>query len=143
MFKPSKEKSERTLARINAIFSEKVQETQKYTVAYAYYMKSSLLKKTMYSYVVGFSEADKEIVVIPIDSDANACGDPIVFNKTNIISIKIGAQGDAIIKANGLDQDLHLTVPGFTPPALESAYVLPVEQTEVAVKFRDFVKRDF
>ena len=141
MFKPNKEKSDRTLSAINAVFTEKVPDAQKYTVAYGYYMKSGLMSKTMYSYVVGFSEADKEIVVIPIDSEGNAGGDPMTFNQDNLISVKIGLQGDTIIKANNLDKDLRFIVPGFTPPALEAAYVMPVEQTEVATAFRSFVKK--
>ena len=141
MFKPSKEKSDRTLAKVNEIFTAKVENAQKYTVAYGYYAKSGLMRKTMYGYVIGFSEADKEIVVIPIDSDGNAISDPMIFNKGNLVSVKIGLQGDTIVKANNLDKDLRFMVPGFTPPALEAAYVMPVEQTEAAARFRDFVKK--
>ena len=141
--KPSKEKSERTLALINGIFSQKVQDAQKYTVAYAYYSKSGFFTKTMYSYVIGFSEAERELVVIPIDSDANVLGEPLIFNKSNAVSIKTGLQGDTILKANGLEKDLRFMVPGYTPPALENAYVLPVEQIDAAVKFKDFVKGGF
>ena len=143
MFKPNKEKSEQTLAKINAIFAAAVSEAQKYTVVYGYYVKSGLFSKTTYNYAVGFSAADKELVVIPINSDAEVGGETIIFNKANIISAKLGLQGDCIIKANNLDKDLRLMVPGFTPPALEAAYVLPVEQTDAAVAFRNFVKGGF
>jgi hypothetical protein len=143
MFKPSKEDSERTLGLIKAIFSEKAQNASKYSVAYGYYIKSSFFSKTTFNYIIGFSEADKEIVVIPLDvsEEVKAAGEPIILNKNNIVSIKSGFQGDTVIKANGLATDLRFFVPGFTPPGLENAYVLPVVQTELAVVFRDFVKK--
>ena len=141
MFKPSAEKSAATITLINQVFSSKVPDAQKYTVAYSYFAKPGLISKSMYSYVVGFSEADKEIIVIPLDSQTGDSGEPMVFNKDNIISAKYGMQGDVVIKAKNLDKDLRFMVPGFTPPQLEDAYVLQVEQTGVATKFRDFVKK--
>ena len=67
-------------------------------------------------------------------------GESMIFNKSNTVSIKFGFQGDTIIRVSGLAADLRF-VPGFTPPGLENAYVLPVVQTELAVAFRDFVKK--
>lgn len=143
MFKPSEEKSQKSHQLINQVFLEKVEDADKYTVAYAYYMKRGIFSKKMYSYVIGFSIPDKEIIVIPITSDTTEAGDAIKLTKENIESAKYGLQGDVKIKSDILEEDLRFMVPGFTPPSLEDAYVLPILQEEVAVKFKDFIKENF
>lgn len=143
MFKPSEEKNQKSHQLINQVFLEKVEDVDKYTVAYAYYMKRGIFSQKMYCYVIGFSIPDKEIIVIPITSDTTEAGDAIKLSKENIQSAKYGLQGDVKIKADILEKDLRFMVPGFTPPSLENAYVLPILQEEVAVKFKDFIKENF
>jgi hypothetical protein len=142
MFKPSEKKSQKSHQLINQIFIEKVEDADKYTVVYAYYMKRGIFSQTMYSYIIGFSVPDKEIIVIPITSDTNESGDAINLTKENIQSAKYGLQGDVKIKSDILEKDLRFMVPGFTPPSLENAYVLPILQEDAAVKFKAFIKEN-
>lgn len=139
MFKPSEEKSSKTHELINRVFSEKVGEGHNYMVAYAYYMKSGLFSKKMFSYVVGFNNDSKSIVIIPLDSNGNS-GEAVVLNKENILSAKKGMQGDVTIKTNTAGGDFRFIVPGYTPASLESAYILPVIQEQQAIKFLELIK---
>lgn len=143
MFKPSEEKSQKSHQLINQVFIEKIDNPNKYAVAYAYYFKRGIFSQKMYSYVIGYSIPDKEIVVIPISSDTAESGDAILLKKENIISAKYGLQGDVKIKADILEKDLRFMVPGFTPPSLEDAYVLPILQEDLAVEFKSFIKENF
>lgn len=97
----------------------------------------------MYSYVIGFSISNKEIIIIPITSDTIEAGDPIILTETNIIFAKYGLQGDVKIKSDILEKELRFMVPGYTPLSLEDAYVLPILQEDEAVKFRNFIKENF
>lgn len=143
MFKPSEEKSAKSHELINKVFLENVKDVKKYTVTYAYYMKSGLFSQKMFSYVIGFSISDKELIVIPITSDGEVVGDIITLKKENIVSAKYGLQGNVKIKSDLLKKELSFFVPGFTPPSLEDAYVLPILQEETAIKFKDFIKESF
>ena len=142
MFEPDKAKSAKSHEMIRAAFIKQMGEVGKYTLAYGYYTRSGIFQQLMYSYVIGFSVADRELVIIPIDSDGNA-GDPITLNKSNITSAKYSFQGVVKIKSNLLKKELRFFVPGFTPAALENAYILPIVQKEIAVEFKKFIKESF
>lgn len=142
MFKPSTEKSNKTRAMIQQVFTSKIGENSPYTIAYAYFMKSGLFSKKMYSYVVGFSSADKSVVIIPLDTNGNS-GDAVVLKKEDIASVKKGMQGDFVVKTNRAKEEYRFFVPPYTASTLESAYVLPVIQEEEAAQFINFVKGNF
>ena len=140
MFEPSQEKSQKAHQRIEQLFANSVTDAGKYTVAYAYFIKSGVLSKTTFNYVVGFSVQDKEIVVVPTDSDISEAGEIIKLSESNIESVKYGLQGDVKIKSNVLDKELRFVLPTYTPTTLEAAYVLPILQEEAAIAFKDFIK---
>ncbi|MDL2324275.1 hypothetical protein LJC61_03875 [Ruminococcaceae bacterium OttesenSCG-928-A16] len=105
-------------------------------------MKTGIFAKKVSTYAVGFSASDKEMVVVPLDSDGNS-GDPIVLPKTSITAAKMDLQGGAKIKSDMLKDELRFTVPPYTPTTLEEVYILPVIQEEVAAQFKAFIKENF
>ncbi|MDR0652549.1 MAG: hypothetical protein LBG12_04485 [Synergistaceae bacterium] len=146
MFEPSEEKSRKAHELITQAFGKRIQDTAPYTIAYGYYIKSGFLGifgQKSSSYVIGFSEARKEIIVIPVNSDVDEVGDAIILKKDDIISVKFGLQGDLKIKSGKLNEELRLIVPPYTPTTLEDAYILPINQHEEAEAFKRFVKDTF
>jgi hypothetical protein len=143
MFEPSEEKSQKAHELITRAFGERIKDTAPYTVAYGYYIKSGIFGQKSSSYVIGFSEALKEIIVIPVNSDVDEVGDALSLKKDDIISAKFGLQGDLRIKSGKLNEELRFIVPPYTPTTLESAYILPINQHEEADAFKRFVKDVF
>ena len=141
MFKPSAEKSEATRQLVASIFANRVPNGSKYTVAYAYYMKSGLFGKKVFNYVIGFSAEDQEIVIIPTDSDGNS-SEAVLLQRSHIASAKRGLQGDTKIKTTD-GATYQFVVPPYTPAALEAAYILPVVQEDEATRFMAFIKQSF
>ncbi|GHU61909.1 hypothetical protein AGMMS49983_02430 [Clostridia bacterium] len=140
MFEPSQEKSQKAHQLIEQLFANSVEDADKYTVAYAYFMKSGPFSKKVFNYVVGFSVQDKEIVVVPTDSDIAEAGEVIKLSESNIESAKYGLQGDVKIKSSVLEKELRFVLPAYVPTTLEAAYILPILQEETAVAFKDFIK---
>jgi hypothetical protein len=143
MFKASDEKSRKVHDQIRAVFAKRVNEPEHYTVVYGYWMKNGLFSQKSSSFVVGFSEELKELVVIPANYDMDEAGDAIRLNKENVLSAKFGFQGEVKIKSGILDKELRVVVPPFTPPALEDAYILPINQEAEAGAFKQFIKDTF
>ncbi|MDR3164146.1 MAG: hypothetical protein LBU13_01045 [Synergistaceae bacterium] len=145
MFEPSEEKSRKVHELITQAFGKQIKDPAPYTVVYGYYIKSGILgfgQKTS-SYVIGFSEALKEIIVIPVNSDVDEVGSPVSLKKDDIISAKFGFQGDLKIKSSKLNEELRFIVPPYTPTTLENSYVLTINQHEEADTFKRFVKDTF
>jgi hypothetical protein len=143
MFGANEEKSQKTHARIRAVFAKRVKEPKPYTVTYAYFIKSGIFGQKSSSFVVGFSDERKELVVIPTNLDMDEAGDAIRLNRDNILSAKSGLQGDVKIKSGILDKELRFVVPAYTPTMLESAYILSINQKAEAEAFRRFIKENF
>ncbi|MDR2788924.1 MAG: hypothetical protein LBD06_11375 [Candidatus Accumulibacter sp.] len=143
MFRANEEKSRKTRARIRAVFAKRVKEPKLYTVTYAYFMKSGIFGQKSSSFVVGFSDERKELVAIPANFDMDEAGDAIRLNRDNILSAKFGLQGEVRIKSGILDKELRLVVPAYTPAALESASILPINQEAEAEAFRRFIEENF
>jgi hypothetical protein len=142
MFEPSEEKSRKSRELIIRAFGKRVKDTSPYTVAYGYYIKNGLFGQKSACYTVGFSEALKEIIIIPVNFDADEVGRAVRLKKVDIISAKFGLQGDLKIKSK-LSGELRFIVPPYTPTALESAYILPINQHKEADAFKRFVKATF
>jgi hypothetical protein len=143
MFEPSEEKSQKAHELITRAFGERIKDTASYTVAYGYYIKNGIFGQKSSSYVIGFSEALKEIIVIPVNSDVDEVGNAVSLKKDDVISAKFGLQGDLRIKSGKLKEELRFIVPSYTPTTLESAYILPINQHEEADAFKRFVKDTF
>jgi hypothetical protein len=143
MFEPSEEKSRKAHELITQAFGKRIKDAAPYTIAYGYYIKSGFFRQTSSSYVIGFSEALKELVVIPVDSDADEVGDAISLKKDDVISAKFGLQGDFQVKSGKLKDELRFIVPPYTPTTLESAYILPINQQAEADAFKRFVQDTF
>jgi hypothetical protein len=141
MFRPSEEKSQKSRNLIREVFAKRIKDPSPYTVAYGYFVKSGIFGQKSSSFVVGFSDEMKEIVVIPTNSDMDEAADAIRLRKDNIISAKFGLQGDVKIKSDMTDKELRFVVPPYTPTSLESAYILPIIQEAEA--FKRFVKENF
>ncbi|MDR1222741.1 MAG: hypothetical protein LBL07_07690 [Tannerella sp.] len=123
---------------------EQIRDAAPYTVAYGYYIKSGFFGQKSSSYVIGFSEALKELIVIPVNSDVDEAGDAVSLTKEDVTSAKFGFQGDLKIKSGKLLKgELRVTVPPYTPTTLEDAYILPINQQEDAAAFKRFVKETF
>lgn len=138
MFKPSEEKSVATRELIHNIFNQRVEHPEAYTVAYAYYIKSGLFGQKSSSYVVGFSESEGKLIVIPMGADG-ASGEALQLSKSQIDSAKFDMQGAVRIKSAVLKEELRLTVPPYTATSLESAYILPIIQETEAKQFKAFI----
>jgi hypothetical protein len=143
MFEPSEEKSRKAHELITRAFGERIKDTAPYTIAYGYYIKSGIFGQKSSSYVIGFSEALKEIIVIPVNSDVDEVGTAISLKKDDIISTKFGLQGDLKIRSGKLTEELRFIVPPYTPTTLENSYILPINQHEEADAFMRFVKDTF
>ncbi|MFP3089627.1 hypothetical protein LQZ21_04805 [Treponema sp. TIM-1] len=143
MFEPSEEKSQKSRELVTQAFGKKIQDPAPYTIAYGYFYKTGIFVKKISNYAVGFSEALKEIIVIPISFDGDEVGEAIRLKKDDIISAKFGLQGDLKIKSALLNGELRFIVPPYTPTTLESAYILPINQNEEAAAFRSFIKNTF
>jgi hypothetical protein len=143
MFEPSEEKSRNTHELITRAFGKRIKDTAPYTIAYGYYIKSGIFGQKSSSYVIGFSEELKKIIVIPVNSDADEAGSAVSLKKDDIISAKFGLQGDLKIKSGKLKGELRFIVPPYTPTTLENAYILPINQNEEAEAFKRFVKDTF
>ena len=143
MIKPSEEKSQKSHQLINQLFLEKVENPSKYIVAYTNYTKRGIFTQKMYNYVIGFSVEDKEIIVIPVNSDVTESDDVILLKKENIRSAKYGLQGDVKIKSDILEKDLRFIVPPFTTKISEAVYFLPIIQEDIASQFKNFIKENF
>ncbi|MDR2209963.1 MAG: hypothetical protein LBO65_00645 [Spirochaetaceae bacterium] len=143
MFEPSEEKSRQAHELITQAFGKQIKDPGPYTIVYGYFVKTGIFAKKISSYVVGFSEALKEIIVIPISSEVDEVGDAIRLKKDNISSAKFGLQGDLKIKSDLLKGDLRFIIPPYTPTVTEGAYILPITQKEEAAAFRNFIKNTF
>jgi hypothetical protein len=143
MFEPSEEKSRKAHELITQAFGKRIKDTAPYTIAYGYYIKHGIFRQTSSSYVIGFSEALKEIIVIPVNSDIDEVEDAVSLKKEDITSAKFGLQGDLKIKSGKLKSELRFIVPPYTPTTLEDAYILPINQNEEAAAFKQFVKNNF
>jgi hypothetical protein len=143
MFRADEEKSQKTYAQIRDIFAKRVKEPKPYTITYAYFIKSGIFGQKSSSFVVGFSDKLKELVVIPTNLNMDEAGDAIRLNRDNTLSAKFGLQGDVKIKSGILDKELRFVVPAYTPTMLESAYILPINQEAEAEAFRRFIKENF
>jgi hypothetical protein len=143
MFEPSEEKSRNAHELITRAFGKRIKDTAPYTIAYGYYIKSGIFGQKSSSYVIGFSEALKEIIVIPVNSDVDEVGNAVSLKKDDIISAKFGLQGDLKIRSGKLNGELRFIVPPYTPTTLENAYILPINQNEEADAFKRFVKDTF
>jgi hypothetical protein len=143
MFEPGEEKSRKAHELITQAFGQRIKDTAPYTIAYGYYIKSGIFGQKSSSYVIGFSEALKEIIVIPVNSDVDEAGSAVSLKKDDIISARFGLQGDLRIKSGKLDRELRFIVPPYTPTTLESAFILPINQHEEADAFKRFVKDTF
>jgi hypothetical protein len=143
MFKPNEEKSQKSHRLIHEIFAKRIKDTSPYTIAYGYLVKSGIFGQKSSSFVVGFSDELKEIVVIPANSDMDEAGDAIRLRKDNIISAKFGLQGEVKIKSDRTDKELRFIVPAYTPTTLENAYILPINQETEAESFKRFMKENF
>jgi hypothetical protein len=143
MFEPSEEKSRKAHELITQAFGERIKDAAPYTIAYGYYIKNGIFGQKSSSYVIGFSEALKEIIVIPVNSDVDEVGSAVSLKKDDIISAKFGFQGDLKIKSGKLNGELRFIVPPYTPTTLESAYILPINQHKEADAFKRFVKDTF
>jgi hypothetical protein len=163
MFEPSDEQSRKNHELVRQAFMKRIADPAPYTIAYGYSMNDVVLENTVgealgrilgsilrsitgqktSNFVVAFSEDLKELIVIPINSDADEVGDAIRLRKDDISSAKFGAQGDIKIKSGTLGIELRFTVPSYTPTTLESAYILPLNQKEEAAAFINFIKTNF
>jgi hypothetical protein len=143
VFKPDAEKSQKAHTLIRGIFAKRIKDPGPYTVAYAYLLKRGIFGHNSSSFVVGFSDELKELVVIPVNSDLDEAGDAIRLRKDNITLAKFGLQGEVEIKSAATDRKLRFTVPGYTPAALENVYILPINQETEAESFRRFIKENF
>ncbi|ULQ59556.1 hypothetical protein K7I13_13980 [Brucepastera parasyntrophica] len=142
MFKPNESKSAESWKIIRDGFAKKMGNTDKYVIAYGYFMKPGIFSQNIYRYIIGFSEADRELVIIPLDEDDNPA-DALVLKKDDIISAKFGLQGNVKIKASGLQKELSFFVPGYSTETLESSYMLPILQEDEAAQFKKFIKENF
>jgi hypothetical protein len=77
MFEPGEEKSLKAHELITRAFGKHIKDTAPYTVAYAYFIKSGIFGQKSSTYVIGCSEALKEIIVIPVNSDVDEAGPAI------------------------------------------------------------------
>jgi hypothetical protein len=143
MFKPDEEKSRKSRGLIREAFAKRIKDPGPYTVAYGYLVKNRIFWQKSSSFVVGFSDALKEIVVIPVNFDVDEVGDAIRLRKDNIVSAKFGLQGDVKIKSDMTDKELRFIVPAYTPTVLENSYILPIIQETEAEAFRRFIKENF
>jgi hypothetical protein len=140
MFEPSEEKSRKSHELITRAFGKRIKDAAPYTVVYGYYIKSGIFGQKSSSYVIGFSQALKEIVVIPVNSDVDEAGNAVSLKKDDIISARFGLQGDFKIRSGKLKEEMRFIVPPYTPTTLESVYILPINQNEEAAAFKRFVK---
>ncbi|MDR2050929.1 MAG: hypothetical protein LBQ63_04065 [Deltaproteobacteria bacterium] len=141
MFKADEEKSRRTRGRIRAAFSGRVREPGPYTIVYAYLLKKGIFGRKSESFVVGFSEELKELVVVPVNYAMDEAADAIRLNRANTLSAKFGFQGEVKIRSFILEGELRFIVPPYTPPALENFSILPVNQETEAKEFRNFIEQ--
>ncbi|MDR2089040.1 MAG: hypothetical protein LBP73_06765 [Clostridiales Family XIII bacterium] len=143
MFGPSEKKSQESHEIIKRAFGQRVENPAPYKVVYGYFVKTGILTKKVSNYAIGFSEARKEIIVVPISSDGDEVGDAVILKKDDIVSAKFGMQGDLKIKANTLESDLRFTVPPFTSSMTAGAYIMVIDQKEEESAFRNFIKSTF
>jgi hypothetical protein len=143
MFEVNEEKSRASHELITKAFEKQIQDPTPYVVVYGYFVKTGILSKKVSSYVVGFSEALKEIIIIQTDADIDNAAEAITLKKEDVISAKFGLQGELKLKSGKLDKELKFIVPPFTPAITEGAYILPITQKEAAVAFKSFIKDNF
>jgi hypothetical protein len=143
MFEPSAEKDRASHELIEQAFKQQIPDPSPYVIVYGYSMKTGLLSKKIGNYVIGFSEARKELVIIQVDADISDAAQAVILAKDDVISAKFGLQGELKLKSGKLDSELKVTVPPFTSTATEGSYILPIIQKEAAVAFRSFIKDTF
>jgi hypothetical protein len=144
MFEPSEEKSRKAHELITQAFGKRVKDASPYTVAYGYYVKSGLFGQKSSSYVIGFSETLKEMIILPVNSDVDEVGSAFYLKKEDVVSAKFGFQGDLKLKSGKLLKgELRVVVPPYTPTTLEDAYILPINQQEESIAFKRFIKETF
>jgi hypothetical protein len=143
MLRANEEKSQKTHRQIREAFARRIEDPSQYTIAYGYLVKNGIFGQSSKSFIVAFSDLLKEIVVIPINYEIDEIGDAIRLSKDIISSAKFGFQGDIKIKSDILNKPLRFIVPPYTPPILENAYILPINQEKEAEAFKRFIKGNF
>jgi hypothetical protein len=136
----SDENSENSWRIIREVFTNNVDDSSTYTICYGYWMKSGLMSQTMFNFSVGYNVDNKEIVIVPIDSDGNYAGDILYFNKDNISNVKKTVKGEYEIKSSITDKPFRFFVPGFVPDSAEDTYQLPINQDDEAKEFMALMK---
>jgi len=135
MFKPSKEKSEKTKAFISKIFSI-CHPGEDFTLVYAYNIKQTLFSKKRFFYVIGFNEYTFNMIIIPI-TDKGEILKKVRLNKRDIRSAKYRMQSQVCLKTTRGSYTFF--VPPYTPTTLEQQGVMPIVQEKESIAFHKFI----
>lgn len=136
-------KSDEIKVQLQSLFSKAVPNPSSYQTVYASYLQTKnyviFQKQIVHNYIVGFRPAEKDMVILEINSDMEQIDAPQFITQTNKQSIKKDFQQRYVIQAENLPK-YKLTVMPSVPKMLTAAYMLPVDQKQEAAAFTEFMK---
>ncbi len=139
--KASQKKSDESWDIIRTAFARAVPDGSAYTLCYARWIKSGLLIKTLYNYVLGFRDDTWEIVLVPISVDGKSVGEPLHLRKSDISKIGKTLQGNLKITTSLSDKPVVFAVPYFLPDFIDEHGQLPINQHSEAERFYAMIKK--
>ena len=125
---------------IKSAAAKKGMQREGYELAYGYYLQHGAFIKKFSHYAISFCPAKKEILLVAMDVDGDACGTVIVLNASTIQKAKKDMQGNWVITDSGLSQALSISVPPFIGSANAGTGVLPISQEKAATEFEALMK---
>ncbi len=137
----SQKKSDESWAIIRTAFARAIPDGSAYTVCYARWIKSGLLIKTLYNYVIGFRDDTGEIVIVPIHPDGSITGEPVRLQKSDISKVSKTLQGNLKFTTSQSSKPVVFSVPYFLPDFIEDHGQLPINQHAEAERFYAMIKR--
>ncbi|BAV05851.1 hypothetical protein SAMN05421788_10811 [Filimonas lacunae] len=135
--------SENIKAQMQSLFSSAVPDANTYQTVYASYLQTKnyviFQKQIVHNYIVGFRPAQKDMVILEINSDLEQIDAPTFITQSNKPTVKKDFQQRYVIQAENLPK-YKLSVMPVVSKLLASAYMLPVEQKQEAAAFTEFMK---
>ena len=131
-------KNKQVKEKINKIFTEQT-GLENYHVVYGYMMKKSFLKRSVSSWILGYTEEKKELIAIHIRYNGEVLESPFYFNAETLRGISL-KNDKLVIDSTKLLQPITIIVPKLVSEKMEAAMIYPIEQAAAAGALEKFVQ---
>lgn len=140
LLRPNEKKSEESWGIIRNILEEQSMNRDGTIAAYGNFTKKGLLRTKVYNYAISFQPSQKEILMVALDLNGNACGNVLLLNKGNIKRVKKTMQGYWSIERSDSNETVDVFVMPYVPSVNEGAGLFPINQDDAAKQFDELMK---